>query len=154
MWVAAAEHREPGGVPTAWELVLVDEFQDASRARARLTRALVNPPGRHLLAVGDDWQSINRFAGADISVMTGFTEWFGPGPSLRLQTTFRCPQTLCDTAAAFVTKNPRQLSKQVQSAHAARGPRIRLIVAASADRLQDELRAELQHFAQQAAQGK
>ena len=44
---------------------------------------LVGRPGRYLLAVGDDWQSINRFAGADISVMTDFDGWFGEGLTLR-----------------------------------------------------------------------
>ncbi|MDQ3611413.1 MAG: UvrD-helicase domain-containing protein [Actinomycetota bacterium] len=34
MLVQAAEHLEAGRVQTGWELVLVDEFQDASRARA------------------------------------------------------------------------------------------------------------------------
>lgn len=151
MLVTAAQHLEDGRVGTGWELVLVDEFQDASPARARLTRALVAAPGRHLLAVGDDWQSINRFAGADISVMTGFTQWFGEGPSLLLQTTFRCPQELCDAASAFVSKNPRQLRKTVRSAQEHRGARVRLIVAASSDRLSAELGAELKHLAQQVA---
>ena len=68
-------------------------------------------PSRYLLAVGDDWQSINRFAGADLSVMTDFTDWFGEGPTLRLQTTFRSPQSICDTASEFVAKNPRQLTQ-------------------------------------------
>ena len=67
----------------------------------------------YLLTVGDDWQAINRFAGADISVMTDFNRWFGDGPTLRLQTTFRCTQTTADTAADFVQKNPRQLRKSV-----------------------------------------
>jgi DNA helicase-4 len=150
MLVAAAEHLEAGRVRPDWSLVLVDEFQDASQARARLTRALVAPPGRHLLAVGDDWQSINRFAGADIAVMTGFNDWFGPGPTLRLQTTFRCPQELCDTASAFVSKNPRQLRKIVTSAQPAPGAQVRLIVAASKDQLPAEVEAELGHLARSA----
>jgi DNA helicase-4 len=100
---------------------LVDEFQDASQARARLVRALVSEPGRYLLAVGDDWQSINRFAGADIAVMTEFESWFGQAQTLRLQTTFRCPQTICDISSAFISKNPRQFRKAVTSAHAYRG---------------------------------
>jgi DNA helicase-4 len=51
---------------------MVDELQDASQARARLVAGLVEKPGRYLFAVGDDWQSINRFAGADLAVMTDF----------------------------------------------------------------------------------
>ena len=98
-----------------YELVMVDEFQDASQARARLVAGLVNGADKHLFAVGDDWQSINRFAGADLSVMTGFENRFGPTVTMKLETTFRCPQSLCDISSAFVKKNPQQLHKVVRS---------------------------------------
>jgi DNA helicase-4 len=114
MLINAATHVE-AGTEMGYEMVLVDEFQDASPARARLARALVDRPHRYLMTVGDDWQAINRFAGADISVMTDFNRWFGEGPTLRLQTTFRCTQTIADTAAAFVQRNPRQLAKVVRA---------------------------------------
>lgn len=111
----AADHLEAGQCESPYELVMVDEMQDASHARARLARALVAAPGRYLFAVGDDWQSINRFAGADLSVMTNFTGWFGPGETLRLERTFRSPQSLCDISSAFIQKNPQQLNKRVVS---------------------------------------
>ena len=79
MLVQTADHLEAGSVDCPFDLIIVDEFQDASRARARLVRGLLQKPGLYLLAVGDDWQSINRFAGADLSVMTGFHEWFVRG---------------------------------------------------------------------------
>lgn len=110
-----------------YDLVLVDELQDASQARARLIQGLTKKPGKYLLAVGDDWQSINRFAGADISVMTDFHTYFGAGPRLELTTTFRCPQSICDISSAFISNNPRQLPKQVQSVHPDRGVAIQLI---------------------------
>lgn len=98
-----------------YDLVMVDEFQDASWARARLALALVSKPGRFLFAVGDDWQSINRFAGSDISVMTDFAT-HAPGASvLKLRQTFRCPQALCNASSAFVTRNPVQIKKDVVS---------------------------------------
>lgn len=123
----AADILVNGEYDAPYDLVLVDELQDASQARARLIKGLMNKPGRFLLAVGDDWQSINRFAGADISVMTDFHEMFGPGPRLELTTTFRCTQRICDVSSAFVSKNPRQLRKQVHSIHSERGPHIQLI---------------------------
>jgi DNA helicase-4 len=116
MLVQAAGHLEAGRADMGYDLVMVDEFQDASRARARLVRGLLGRPDRYLFAVGDDWQSINRFAGADLSVMTGFESWFGRGHQLALTTTFRCPQTVCDVAATFVSKNPAQFSKAMRSA--------------------------------------
>lgn len=133
MLVRAAEHLECGAMDMGYDLVLVDEFQDASRARARLTRALVDRPNRYLLAVGDDWQSINRFTGADLSVMTSFNQWFGDGPTLRLQTTFRSPQSICDTASQFVAKNPRQIPKTVRSIQPEHGPPTSLVRVARPD---------------------
>lgn len=112
----ATECLEDGSWTSPYELIMVDEFQDASQARARLLAALVSRPGRHLFAVGDDWQSINRFAGADLSVMTDFEGYFGKAVTLRMQTTFRCPQALCDISSGFVLRNPRQLPKSVLSA--------------------------------------
>ncbi len=118
----AAEHLEAGRYEAPYELVMADEFQDASRARARLCRALVQKSERYFFAVGDDWQSINRFAGADVSVMTGFKEWFGQGQILKLEQTFRCPQQLCDVSSCFVSRNPAQIRKQVRSVTPAVGP--------------------------------
>ena len=114
----AAECIEQGRWKSPYELVMVDEFQDVSQARARVLSALTSKSDVHLFAVGDDWQSINRFAGADLSVMTGFDDMFGKAVTMRLETTFRCPQSLCDISSQFVQKNPRQLRKSVQSSKA------------------------------------
>jgi DNA helicase-4 len=118
----AAAHVEAGRYDSPFRVVMADEFQDASRSRARLCRALVSRPGHFFFAVGDDWQAINRFAGADVTVMTRFKEWFGHGQTLKLEKTFRCPQELCDVSSRFVSKNPAQLTKQVRSDTAPVGP--------------------------------
>jgi len=127
MLVSAAKHLEDGDIDFPYELIMVDEFQDASRARARLIRGLLRSPDRYLLAVGDDWQSVNRFAGADITVMTDFEKWFGSGPQLALTTTFRCTQTICDVASHFVSKNPSQFSKPMRSVHLGPGAPVKVI---------------------------
>ena len=129
MLVQAADHLEAGNADWPYDLIMVDEFQDVSRARARLVRGLVKAPGRYLLAVGDDWQSINRFAGADLSVMTDFEAWFGRGCQLALTTTFRCTQTICDVARTFVSKNPNQFNKPMRSAHQDPGVAVAVIRA-------------------------
>lgn len=115
---------ETGKYRSEFDLVMIDEMQDASHARARLARALVSDPGKYLFAVGDDWQSINRFAGADISVMTNFAQWFGVGETLRLERTFRFPQSLCDISSNFVQQNPQQLQKSVVSSQPEHPPTI------------------------------
>jgi len=48
-------------------------------------------------------------------VMTDFESKFGRAVTLKLETTFRCPQELCDISSAFVQTNPAQLRKVVRS---------------------------------------
>lgn len=140
---------EAGEWTSPFRVVLIDEFQDVSHARARLVRALVDQPGRHLFAVGDDWQSIYRFAGSDISAMTKFEETFGVGHVLRLERTFRCSSELSTIAGDFIMKNPNQLRKSVRGVSSVEAPAsLRLagddaeITGVIADRL-DEISAAL-----------
>ncbi|WP_166788143.1 UvrD-helicase domain-containing protein [Cryobacterium glaciale] len=127
MLTLSAQHLENGDWDSPYDLVMVDEFQDASYARARLARALVATPGRFLFAVGDDWQSINRFAGADVSVMTDFETWFGPSETMRLERTFRFPQSIADVSSAFVMQNPVQIAKSVVSSTAEYAPPVEIM---------------------------
>jgi DNA helicase-4 len=117
----AADHVEAGRWTSPYRLILADEFQDSSRARARLLQSLVKAPGCYLFAVGDDWQSINRFSGADIGVMTDFERIFGKAQQLFLTTTFRCPQVLCNVAGEFVMRNPAQIRKVVRTTNTRSG---------------------------------
>lgn len=127
MLVHAATLLESGHAESDYDLILVDEFQDASQARARLVRGLVQDAGKYLLAVGDDWQAINRFAGADISVMRDFEQWFGASERRSLTMTFRCPQTICDVATRFISKNPSQLPKEMNSTIQEPHPFVRIV---------------------------
>jgi DNA helicase-4 len=107
---------QAGAWCSPYRLIMVDEMQDTSLARARLIKALIDQQAdTFLFAVGDDWQSINRFAGSDLSVMSHFTDWFGPADTCYLTRTFRSPQSLCDATSAFVIKNPAQIRKRVIS---------------------------------------
>lgn len=112
----AADCIEKGRWTSPYDLIMVDEFQDVSQARARLVASLLGQPGKCLFAVGDDWQSINRFAGSDLAVMTDFESKFGSTIMLKLENTYRCPQSLCDISSQFVQKNPKQIRKTVRSA--------------------------------------
>lgn len=112
----AATCIEEGQWTSPFELIMVDEFQDVSQARMRLIASLLKGSGKCLFAVGDDWQSINRFAGSDLAVMTDFAATFGRTVTLKLENTYRCPQSLCDISSTFVQKNPKQIRKKVRSA--------------------------------------
>lgn len=127
----AADHIEAGDWVNPYELICVDEFQDSSRARARLVRALIKNGATKLFAVGDDWQSINRFAGADIALMSSFHASFGNHELCTLQQTYRCPQSICDVSSAFVQKNPAQIRKTVTSTSKTVGTGVLIRTAAS-----------------------
>ncbi|MBV5350018.1 helicase IV, partial [bacterium] len=98
-------------------------------------------------AVGDDWQSINRFAGADVSVMTGFQDWFGHGQLLKLEQTFRCPQELCDISSRFVSKNPAQIRKAVRSVKSAVGSVLQALQVDSKEKLADAISRYVEQLA-------
>lgn len=111
-----------------YSLILVDEFQDISEPRANLIKALRQQnPFAKVFAVGDDWQSIYRFAGSDISIFTRFQENFGTSWQGRLEQTYRCNQLIADVAAKFVQRNPGQLKKSVRSTRPAISKSIRVV---------------------------
>lgn len=116
----ATGHIVSGRYKSPFSLILVDEFQDISPSRALFIQALKNQlPFTKLFAVGDDWQSIYRFAGSDITLLTDFDGAFGDSWIGRLQSTFRSNQTIATAAADFIKKNPQQIDKTISSI---RGP--------------------------------
>ena len=95
--------------------VIIDEFQDISMARYKLVKAILDQTGAKLMCVGDDWQSIYRFAGSDISLFTHFNEYFNNPSIMRIEKTYRNCQQLLDLAGDFVMKNPEQYRKELHS---------------------------------------
>lgn len=99
-----------------FKYVLVDEFQDTSQDRKRMIQALLNQnESIKLFAVGDDWQSIYRFTGVDIEIMTHFSNHFGATSQNYLTQTYRSFQGIVDVAATFIQRNEDQLKKNVKA---------------------------------------
>jgi DNA helicase-4 len=117
------------------DYVLVDEFQDISRGRAELIKAILEQsPNCRLVAVGDDWQSINRFAGSDIQVMVDFQQEFGSTKRTDLQRTHRFGTKLLAATSKFIQINPQQLKKSLIAAHIDQYPAIEILSTESAAR--------------------
>ena len=98
-----------------FKYIIVDEYQDISRQRFDLTKALREVCDAKVIAVGDDWQSIYAFSGSDITLFTRFQEKMGPAAMLRIENTYRNAQELIDIAGSFVQKNPTQITKTLHS---------------------------------------
>lgn len=114
---------EAGRYSRRYTQIIVDEYQDVSRSKLGLLLALRRQtPGSCLTCVGDDWQAINRFAGGDLGLMTGFGAQVGAPPwEMRLDTTFRFNQALAEISGWFVQQNPAQIAKSLRSAIPAAG---------------------------------
>ncbi|MBW6484896.1 MAG: UvrD-helicase domain-containing protein [Syntrophobacterales bacterium] len=101
---------------TGYRFLLVDEFQDMSSSRVALLQSVLkHSPASKLFGVGDDWQSINGFAGSDVRIMSIFHDVFGEGTTQFLTQTFRSNQGIANIASRFVMKNPEQLRKTVSA---------------------------------------
>lgn len=111
----AAEKIKSGTGSISYKYVIVDEYQDISKSRFNFLKAIVDRTGAKLFCVGDDWQSIYRFAGSDISLFTDFEKYFGYTKILKIEKTYRNSQQLINEASHFVLQNPLQLTKDLRS---------------------------------------
>lgn len=98
-----------------FKYVIVDEYQDISRQRFDLTKALADVTDAKIIAVGDDWQSIYAFSGSDISLFTKFEEKMGYAKMLKIVKTYRNSQEVIDIAGNFIQKNREQITKRLIS---------------------------------------
>lgn len=105
-----------------FKYVIVDEYQDISRQRFDLTKALSDITDAKIIAVGDDWQSIYAFSGSDISLFTKFEEKMGYAKLLKIVKTYRNSQEVIDIAGNFIQKNSTQISKSLESPKRIREP--------------------------------
>ena len=99
-----------------YDYILVDEFQDISLDRYRFLQALRRvKPLTKLFCVGDDWQSIYRFAGSDMALFKQFDKFFGYTKKCLMETTYRFGEPAIEESSKFILANPEQAVKSVHS---------------------------------------
>src|SRR5271157_1164243 len=101
----------------AYDVVLVDEYQDSDPAQESLLMALAGE-GRELIAVGDPDQSIYAFRGADVRALTEFPDRFRtadgrPAPVVALRA--------CRRSGPFLLAASRRVARRLPAAPAAPG---------------------------------
>ena len=123
-----------------YKYILVDEFQDISKPRSDLMSSLSGAKAK-IFAVGDDWQSIYRFTGSDITELKNFSKMkdsaqakkiekkfisdYLNGKKLdykkipdkdyslfKIQTNFRTEESINTLSSSFIQKNPLQIKKE------------------------------------------
>lgn len=99
-----------------YDFILVDEFQDISMDRYHFLQALRRKtPVTKLFCVGDDWQSIYRFAGSDMALFKQFETFFGFTKKCLMETTYRFGEPAIAESSRFILANPEQEVKNVRS---------------------------------------
>lgn len=97
--------------------IIIDEYQDISRSRFSLIQAIREQTKAKLMCVGDDWQAIYRFTGADLQLFINFGQYFGAHELMKIEQTYRNSQQLVDVAGHFVMRNKNQFRKELKSMH-------------------------------------
>ena len=116
------------GFKTRYKYVVVDEYQDISLTRYNLIDAIREKCNAKMFVVGDDWQSIYRFAGSDVSLFNDFERNNKKHTDTKnLTTTYRNSQELLDIVGTFVMRNDSQRQKHLTSSKSIKNP-IRLHV--------------------------
>ncbi len=98
-----------------YRYLFIDEFQDISEDRNRLILALKKQNDANITVVGDDWQSINKFAGSNIDIIQNFEAYYGSTATIKLDYTFRFNQEISEASQNFILKNPAQIHKNIKS---------------------------------------
>lgn len=112
----AIDHIDQKRYFKSYDYIIIDEFQDTSINRGLLIKSLRSlNENCKLFCVGDDWQSIYRFAGSDISLFTNFEAYFGKAHISEIETTYRFDNSIIELSSNFVLKNQNQLTKNLKS---------------------------------------
>ena len=94
--------------------VLVDEYQDTNYAQQRIL-TLLTRENQRICVVGDDYQSIYAFRGANIDNILDFQHQYPNALLFKLERNYRSTQTIVEAANSIMQKNRRQIPKQVYS---------------------------------------
>ena len=98
-----------------YDYLIIDEYQDISNQRYNLTKLLADLFQAKIMAVGDDWQTIYSFSGANINLFKDFKEHVEHAKQIPIENTYRNSQELIDIAGDFIQKNKLQIRKQLKS---------------------------------------
>ncbi|GAA7236782.1 ATP-dependent helicase [Helicobacter pylori] len=97
--------------PSPYKEVLCDEFQDTNPLQESILDA-INPPS--LFCVGDYDQSIYAFNGADISIISNFTQKYKNARVFTLTKNYRSSKEILDLANQVIQRNERIYPKNLE----------------------------------------
>ncbi len=107
---------EVSDIRTKWQnqfrYILIDEYQDTNAAQYKLVKLLVNKH-RNICVVGDDWQSIYSWRGADFTNILNFERDFPNTKVVKLEQNYRSTKHILDAAHKVISKNIQRSEKKL-----------------------------------------
>lgn len=97
---------------TQFSHIMIDEYQDTNAAQYKLIRLLV---GSHhnIAVVGDDWQSIYSWRGADFRNILKFENDYPDCTVIKLEQNYRSTRHILEAAHGVIVRNTQRSDKQL-----------------------------------------
>lgn len=92
--------------------ILIDEYQDTNQIQYRLVKALVNK-NKNICVVGDDWQSIYSWRGADFTNILNFERDFTGAKTIKLEQNYRSSGNILTASQKIISQNKTRTDKEL-----------------------------------------
>ncbi len=92
--------------------ILIDEYQDTNHIQYQIVKLLVNER-KNICVVGDDWQSIYSWRGADFTNILNFEQDFPGAKVIKLEQNYRSTQNILDASQKVIEKNEQRTDKHL-----------------------------------------
>ena len=93
-----------------FEHILIDEYQDTNMVQYHLIKLLVNEK-RNICVVGDDWQSIYSWRGADFTNILHFEKDFPGAKVIKLEQNYRSTGNILEASQKIINENKTRTDK-------------------------------------------
>lgn len=97
---------------TQFKYIMIDEYQDTNAAQYKLVKMLTNE-SNNIAVVGDDWQSIYSWRGADFRNILRFEKDYKDVTIVKLEQNYRSTKSILDAAHSVITKNQQRSDKEL-----------------------------------------
>lgn len=101
--------------------IMIDEYQDTNAAQYAIVKSLVGPD-RNICVVGDDWQSIYSWRGADFTNILNFERDFPGALVIKLEQNYRSTGAILEAAHNVISKNVQRTDKKLWTAEGTGSP--------------------------------
>lgn len=91
--------------------IMIDEYQDTNAAQYKLVKLLTK--SSNVAVVGDDWQSIYSWRGADFRNILNFERDYPDCTVIKLEQNYRSTKHILDAAHSVITKNLQRSDKEL-----------------------------------------